>query len=240
MKSKQRHQLKQNGFAETAAATLRLLNRYRTRAAVGGVVVIVLLAIVGGTLYWRNMQANHAGALLGVAMATEQAQIAPPPSLPGAKQTPGTYPTEKARNEAALKAFNEIVAQYPDTDAATLAGYEAASLQLSLGQPAAAAAAFKQVADATGDGFYGPLARLGEAEALMAEGKQDEALTLYTQLAANRDGALPVDGLLMQLAGASLKAGKTQDARAAFKRVVDEFPESGYATDAKQQLAALN
>ena len=34
-----------------------------------------------------------------------------------------------------------------------------------------------------------------------------------------------------------MKAGKTQDARAAFKRVVDEFPDSPYATEAKQQIA---
>ena len=48
---------------------------------------------------------------------------------------------------------------------------------------------------------------------------------------------LPVDGVLMELARACLKAGKTQDARAAFKRVVDEFPESSYVAEARQQLA---
>jgi outer membrane protein assembly factor BamD (BamD/ComL family) len=61
-----------------------------------------------------------------------------------------------------------------------------------------------------------------------------------TDLAAQRDGALPVDGVLMELARTSLKAGKTQDARAAFKRVVDEFPQSVYAADARQQMAAIN
>jgi outer membrane protein assembly factor BamD (BamD/ComL family) len=74
----------------------------------------------------------------------------------------------------------------------------------------------------------------------MAAGKTDEAIKIYTELAAARDSALPVDGLLMELARASQKAGKPQDARAAFKRVVDEFPESTYTADARQQLAALN
>ena len=37
-----------------------------------------------------------------------------------------------------------------------------------------------------------------------------------------------------------VKAGKPQDARAAFKRVVDEFPQSSYSADARQQLALLN
>ena len=51
---------------------------------------------------------------------------------------------------------------------------------------------------------------------------------MLTDLSAQRDGALPVDGVLMELARVCRKAGKTQEARAAFKRVVDEFPESGY------------
>jgi predicted negative regulator of RcsB-dependent stress response len=44
----------------------------------------------------------------------------------------------------------------------------------------------------------------------------------------------------MQLAQASVKAGKVDDARAAYKRVIDEFGDSGYATEARQRLAALN
>jgi len=46
--------------------------------------------------------------------------------------------------------------------------------------------------------------------------------------------------VLMQLARAYIKAGKMQEARSTFKRVVDEFPDSTYASDARQQLAALN
>jgi outer membrane protein assembly factor BamD (BamD/ComL family) len=51
---------------------------------------------------------------------------------------------------------------------------------------------------------------------------------------------MPVDGVLMQLASAEQQAGKTADARATYKRVVDEFPDSAYVTDAQQQIAALN
>ena len=43
----------------------------------------------------------------------------------------------------------------------------------------------------------------------------------------------------MQLANAYLKAGKTQEARTAFKRVADEFPDSVYVADARKQLALL-
>ena len=44
----------------------------------------------------------------------------------------------------------------------------------------------------------------------------------------------------MQLAETYVKAGKRSDARAAYRRVVDEFPESVYIEEARRQVAALN
>jgi TolA-binding protein len=167
-----------------------------------------------------------------------QSPITPAPSLPGATQPPGTFPTEEARSEATIKAYRQVIESFPGTDAAIVAGYQMGSELLLAKRPADAQQAFHVVAG-SGSPFYASLARLGEAEALMAQSKYDDAIKIYTDLAADRNGTLPTDGLLMELARAAQKAGKSQDARAAFKRVVDEFPDSGYAADAKAQLAAL-
>ncbi|MEO7191523.1 MAG: tetratricopeptide repeat protein [Vicinamibacterales bacterium] len=240
MKSQERHHLKQNEFAHTAGRVSEVVVEDRSRILLFSGVAVLILAIAGGFFYWRAHTANQAGALLGTAMATAQGQVAPPSTLPGAAQTPGTFPTEKARAEAAIKAYQEVIAAYPNTDAANVARYQLASELLAAGRFAEAADNFRKVGDAEASSFRGALARLGLAEALMQDGKQDEAIKTYTDLAAARDTALPLDGVLMELARANLKAGKTQDARAAFKRVVDEFPESTYATAARQQLTALN
>ena len=58
--------------------------------------------------------------------------------------------------------------------------------------------------------------------------------------AAQRDGVVPVDSVLMELARAYVKAGKPTEARAAFKRVVDEFPESTHVTEARTQMTSLS
>ena len=100
--------------------------------------------------------------------------------------------------------------------------------------------AYKAVTASAGTSIYGTMAQLGAAQAQAGAGKYDDAIKGLTDLAAQRDGAMPVDGVLMELARTSLKAGKVQEARAAFKRVVDEFPSSAYVTDARQQIAALN
>lgn len=239
MKAKARHDLRQNEFAEAAS---RVIEAVRARpneilAVVGGAVLVALL--VGGFLLWRKHVADSAGALLGIAMAQSQAQIAPASTLPGAQQAAGTFPTEQARAEAALKSFQAVVTQYPSSNAAVIARCQIGSELLTLGRYADAEQAFKGVRDASSAPLYQAMAKVGLAQTLLAEGKTEDAIKAFTDLAADRDGPLPVDGILMQLGDAEAKAGKTADARATFKRVVDEFPESSYASDARQRIAAL-
>jgi hypothetical protein len=239
MKAKERHQLKQNEFAETARRTVDTVKQNQRQIVIGVVAAVIVIGGVGGFLMFRNSRASEAGAKLGAAMAIAQSSISPPSTLPGATQPPGTYPSENARSEAALKAFQEVIAAYPGTPAAISATYESAGELLDLGRPAEAEKLFAEVA-ASNSELYSAVARMGVAQSKVATGQYDEAVKLLTDLSANRDGALPIDGVLVQLAQAYAKAGKTQDARAAYQRVVDEFSDSSYAFEARQQLAALN
>lgn len=177
--------------------------------------------------------------MLGVAFATASAAIAPPSTLPGVQQAPNTFASPKERAEATLKAFQEVAAAYPSSAAAVTANYEAAGQLLLLGRPAEAEALYESVI-ASGSDLYAPMARMGLAQAKLSAGKTDEAVKLYTDLSADRDGALPVDGVLMKLGEAYAKAGKTDEAKAAYKRVVDEFAQSPYVAEARQHLATMN
>jgi TolA-binding protein len=240
MKAQERHQLKQNEVARTAARVAETFTENRDRIMMIAVVALLVLAIGGGYFYWRKRTNDKAGAMLGTAMAVTQSQIVPAPTVPGATQAPNTYPTERARQEAALKAFQEVAATYPSTDAGLAAEYHAAAALLQLGRLSEAERVFADVAARTGSSVYVPMAKLGRAEALVGQSKYDDAIKTLTDLSGDRDGALPVDGVLMELARTCIKAGTKEVARAAFKRVVDEFPESVYSTDARQQLTLLN
>jgi hypothetical protein len=239
MKSIERHHLKQNEFAETTRRTIEGVRENRTPILAGLLAVLVVGGGVIGYLSYRKSRADEAGARLGQAMAIAQATIAPPSTLPGAQQAPNTYPNENVRSEAALKAYEAIIADYGDSGVGLTAKYEAAGELLDLGRPAEAEKYFNDVV-ASGEQLYVPMARMGVAQAKMAAGQPDEAAKLLTDLAANRDSALPLDGVLIQLGQAYARAGKTADARAAYQRVVDEFADSVYAFEARQRLAALN
>lgn len=240
MDAKHRHELKQNEFAMATMTVADRIAEHRTTILTVLGVVAVVAVIVGGVMVYRANQANKAGALLGIALATAEAPVVPAPTLPGATQTPGTFPTAEARAEAAAQAFTEVTAAYPGTEAARVARFHIAGQMLAGGKAAEAEQAYGTLATDEGNTLRGQSAKLGHAEALMALGRTDDALRIFAELAAQRDGAMPVDGLLMQLGRASQRAGRTAEARAAFQRIVDEFPESTFIMSAQQQIAALN
>lgn len=239
MKADHRHQLKQNDFAIRVAKATEVLAANRTNIVLGLVAVVGLVVAISAYSWWSGRTAAQAEALLAVAMQTYDAPIVPAPTVPGATQQAGTYPTEQARSEAALAAFQNVIDQYPNTDAGTAARYHHAASLAAIGRYAEAEKGFQATIDAAGDSLFGATARLGRAEALIAAGQFDQGIKVLEELSANRDGLLPVDGVLMQLARGYQKAGKSAEARTTFKRVVDEFPDSLYVPQARTELAKL-
>ena len=71
------------------------------------------------------------------------------------------------------------------------------------------------------------------ADAQVAQKKYDNAINIYTELSRDTNAQMPVDGVLMQLGRACMKAGRKEEAVRAFTRVKDEFPESMYAEEAR-------
>jgi hypothetical protein len=239
MRAHERQHLKRNEFAIRVARVTEILATYRDRVILGLVAVAVLAVGFVAYSWWRGNAAEQAGAMLGVAMTIYEAPIVPAPTVPGATQQTGTYPSQTARDEAALAAFQQIIDAYPSTSAGVAARYHHAASLMALGRFADADRGFQAAADAAGGTVFGPMSRMGQAEVLVASGQFDKGVQIFETLAADRDGMLPVDGVLMQLARAYQKAGKPAEARTAFKRVVDEFPDSLYVPAARTELAKL-
>ena len=102
-----------------------------------------------------------------------------------------------------------------------------------------AAGVFQQVIDRAGDSFFGQMARLGLAEAQARAGQYDQAINTFKEMSQRKDGPLPVDGILMQLGKTYLEAGKRADAQQTFNKLVDEYPESPFTSDARRELETL-
>jgi TolA-binding protein len=238
MKRTERHHLKENALASLAVNARDVIESRRRETALIAIAIVVIGVALLGYLVWRSSVQGRASAMLADAEAVSEARVGPPPA-PGTPATGLSFPTEREKNEAALAKFKAVADQYPSTDAGIFARYREASIHMTLGNAAAAGAAYQHVVDRAGDSIYGQMARLGLAETQARSGQYDSAIETFKGLAENKDGPLPVDGILMQLGRTYLDAGKTTEAQQTFNRVVEEFPESPFSGDARRELESL-
>jgi TolA-binding protein len=239
MKSTERHRLKENEVASTVVRLKETYELYKKPITFASVAAVAVVIAIVAFVVWRTQTSSTSDALLANAMATAGAQVAlapAPGTNPPAPPPAGSYPTAKARDEAALAKFMAVANAYPSSDAGIAARYQAAAALTALGRHAEAAQRYQEVLDRAGASVYGQMAKLGKADAEVAGGKFDPAITAYKELSANKDSPLPVDGVLMQLGRAYDAAGRPTDARQVFKRVMDEFPQSPYSAEAKRAL----
>lgn len=244
MKSTERHRLKENEFAHSVARAREVVAERRREVAAGVTVVVVVLVTIGGFVAWRSTRNAKATNLLASALAVAEAPVvAPPAPAPGSPppvQQPGTFRTERERLEASVPRLQQAADGYPNTDPGITARYRLAASLAELGRYAEAEQRYQEVVAKAGrSSIYSRTARLGLADAQMAQGKYDAAITTYKELSTDTQSQLPLDGVLMQLGRAAMQAGKNEEATRAFTRIVNEFPQSLYAAEAKEKLGEL-
>lgn len=238
MKTTERHRLKTNEVAQTIADLLARWEGSQRRILAAAVVVVVVAALVGGYFAWQQSRSARAQVLLAEAMAVAAAPVtsAAPAGTPPA---PGAYFTERARAEAALQKFQQVAATYGSTKEGVAARFEAAGLLASLGRTADAEREFRTLAERDASSVYGRMARLGLAEVQVQAKQYDAAVATLRELAGKTDGEIPVDGVLMRLARAYQLAGRPSEALQTLTRVVEQFPDSLYAAEARREVQAL-
>ena len=240
MKSIERHKLKENEFARTVTHAREVVEQRSRDIGLIVTVVAILLAVVGGYLWWQQRRDSTAAASFASAMAIHEAPVGPiPEPAPGSPlpvQQPGTYPTERAKLEAALPKFVEAADRYPSSGPGIAARYQAAAILAVLGRYGEAEQRYQEVIDRAGNTIYRRTARLGLADVQVAQGKFDSAINIYTEMSRETNSQIPIDSVLMQLGRAYARAGRKEEAAGAFNRIVNEFPESFYSADARREL----
>ena len=238
MKRTERQHLRENELEQFARQARQLVEakKRETTLIVGAIVAVGAVAL--GYFAWHEHVQSRAHDLLAQAVSVQDARIGPPPA-PGQPSTGLYFPTERERSQVALTKFKTAADAYPSSDAGLYARYQEASLYLAQDNASQAAAAYQQVIAQAGSSIYGQMAQLGLAEAQARGGQYDQAINTFKELAQRKDGPLPVDGILMQLGRTYLDAGKRTDAQQTFNRLVTEYPESPFTTDAKRELDQL-
>ncbi len=207
-----------------------------------GVLAVGLLLYIFSLFSGRS--SNAAQAALGKAIETSQAQVtaSPIPNFQGK-----TFKTEKERAEATITDFQAVVDNY-GSPYREKAQYFIATNRLSLDR---AAAVTELEGLAKNSGEVGILAKFALAQAYAGDGKNDQAATLYSELAQASDSIIAKDTINFNLAGLYEKQGKKTEAADIYyniAKVASEakdadgkaIPMSSTAREAKEKLTSID
>ena len=238
MKATERHHLKENEVAQWLHDTRGWFDANRNLIVYGGAAFVLLLGAVAGTVVYRNMEAAKATGLLAEAMSVAEANVIAPTATEAGKppvQPAGTFPSDRARLEAALPKLMAVAEAYPASDAGIIGRYRAAAALVALGKTAEGIQRYQEVV-AKSTGVYPVMAHLGIADAQLRAGQFDQAIASYKGVLALNSEDAPADGVLMELARAYRLAGKADEAKKTYKRVADEYPQSPYVPLARREM----
>jgi len=249
MKRSDRRHLKENALGTVLVS---LENRFRGhgRALIFcGLVVLVGFVVIVKYLDLQNEKEFAGTQMLAEAMITATAPIVLPPDTSSADGSgalpapaffqPGSYTSGVRRAKVALQQFIETADAHPANRVGLVARYYAATTASSLGQREEAIQHYQMVIESEGNGIYGEMAQLGMAEAQMHSGNYAEATEIFEASSKQVEWDIPVDGVLFELGKTYLLSGQSDQAQATFTRIIAEFPESLFQTDAQAELDKL-
>lgn len=210
-------------FLTTTEHGIEWANQNRQSAIIAGVVVVVLiLAIVGGFSLYQHRTAAAATAF-GDAMQTYQTPVQNPnqPTPPGIK----TFSSDKERAAAANKQFATVADQYGMTAPGKMASYFVGLTYMEEGQNQSAEDALKKTAGS----WNNDLAALGKmalAQLYQQTGRDSQAATLYDELAKSNASTVPMGVAKLQLAAMYEGEGKPDEARKIYAELKDKDKDS--------------
>jgi len=245
--------LKQNEVVTWVTHAAVFLDRNRRAVLLGGGAIALIAIGAAGWSAWSTRGSTQASEMLAKAIAVMNAPVVPPaPADDGDEATPavetrpaavtpppGTYASERERLEAALPTFLDAAAVPASGQAGVSAAYHAAAVLGELGRFDEASVHYRRVREEAGAGLYAEMARLGLAEVAARQGDYEAAIQTWTDVSAGPAGVVPVDGALMKLGESYAMAGRPAEALETFHRIVDDHPESQYATPARDEIAKL-
>jgi tetratricopeptide (TPR) repeat protein len=240
MKKELKRQIKQDELVSGYQHAAHWLAGRKDEVRITVLVAAALVLGFVGLRAYQNHRKTEAERALGEAMALYQAPVTS--ELPeGAPPPPGpVHPSAQEKYTRSAAAFQGVASRHGSTAAGRRARYFEALCRIELGDYAEGEKALKEIAARRDDNALEPgLARLALAEAHRRQAKLDQALDEYKQIVDSPASEVPRDHSLMRLAGAYEEARRLPEAGAAYRRLVEEFPTSVYASEARRRADYL-
>lgn len=235
MDRQHRRELKHDKFVdEVGSLTTRARENQRLLLAITlGVVVFAVLAY-GFMFYRANREKKGQQALSAAIEAMDSPLVQEGTPNPSAR-----FKTEEERISKVEPMFRAVREKYSSTDAADVAGLYLARFAAGRNDVATARKLLTEFVDDHPQHVLVGGARYSLYELRIGNGEaQQVASELNQELSKQKDHALPQDALLALLAKAYDAQGNPQQARETYRRIVTQFPESPYMSDAQRRAGS--
>ena len=229
-KKLRREDLKRDEVMETVGKGIEFVSVHRKGTAETIGIAVGLAVLVGAFVAFRAHRENQAAEHLARALTALSSPLAGDPSAAATGKK--TYATDAERSADA----NRELAAAADFGA-TKSGREASVILAARGA-SKDTGAFDRFAR-SGDNSVAAAAELDGYRALAAAGKTNEAIAAVKRAVETSSTAVPKDALLHELGSLYEGSGSPVDAKSIYQRLVSEYPDSPYASEAQSRIGQL-
>jgi tetratricopeptide (TPR) repeat protein len=171
-----RRDLKTDRFAQEVGHTVEYVGQHRAQIVRYSVIALVLAVVIAGIYFYRQRQHTQRQQELANAIRVQEAPIGG-----GSPGTPLSFPTQQAKDEAALKAFGDLASTHPGTEEADIATYFRGAILADQGKLQEAEKLFQQVAE-NANRDNASLARLSLSQLYFATNRAQEGERILRDL----------------------------------------------------------
>lgn len=234
MDSVTREDLKRNELGEALGKGIHYAEDHKRTIlmAVGGVAAAIVIA--AGVVLWISSRKSGANELLADALRVDGAAIVATGANPGDPARP-TFASEAARRTRAKELFSELDSRYGGSKTGRVAKLYLAQIAVAENDKEKAKQLWKAFLDAEPAGALSATARVNLYKLDREQGRSAELAEELKKMLEQADKPLPADVVLFELALTYETLGKADDAKAAYRRIVDEYPQSPYIADAQRE-----
>ncbi len=237
MDSAHREDLKRNELKEALDRGIHYAEDH-ARTIVWAVAAALGVALVGVALFlWWNSRRASANDLLAHGLRVYDAPIVATGARPDDPTSP-SFASESARRDKARELFTALDSRFGGGRVGQVAKLYLAQIALAENDAERARRLWTEFLD---DEPTGPLAATARVNLYRLDRDQGKSQAVADELAKmleQADRPLPNDVILYQLALTYESMGKREDAAAAYRRIVEEHPQSPYFATAQQEAGA--
>lgn len=229
-----RKQIKRDQFVSLVDRVFHWLGQNWRQAATGLGGVLAVALVWWGVTAVLGSRSNAAAQAMAQALETYAAPVGSAASADATVK----FATDSERLAAAEKAFQAVKSRYWLTPQARVAALFLARISVDRGDQAQA---IKLLGDITSRRTGDPVVRLAMLDLIRLRLAKGEGMQLVAELegmASGKDPRLPRDAALFQLGRVWEGEGKPEEANKLYRKLVEEFPDSPYRSEAQQRLAS--